>query len=43
MFGEEKFNHFEEWFSTQKRGIFPKDFLYFDGNSFPFREQMIIR
>ena len=34
MFGEEKFNHFEEWFSTQERGIFPKDFLYFDGNSF---------
>lgn len=28
MFGEEKFNRFEEWFSSQKRGLFPKDFLF---------------
>lgn len=28
MFGEEKFNRFEEWFSMQKRGLFPKDFLF---------------
>ena len=34
MFGEEKFHHFEEWFSTQKRGIFPKDFLYWAGEGF---------
>lgn len=27
MFGEEKFDLFEEWFSSQKRGLFPKDFL----------------
>ena len=32
MFGEEKFDHFDAWFSTQSRGIFPKDFLYFDKN-----------
>lgn len=30
MFGEEKFEKFNEWFSTQKRGIFPKDFLFWD-------------
>lgn len=34
MFGEEKFNRFDEWFSSQKRGIFPKDFLSFDGSGF---------
>lgn len=28
MFGEEKFNRFEEWLSRQKRGLFPKDFLF---------------
>lgn len=28
MFGDEKFNRFEEWFSQQKRGLFPKDFLF---------------
>ena len=28
MFGEGKFGRFEEWFSKQKRGLFPKDFLY---------------
>ncbi len=34
MFGEEKFNRFEEWFSSQKRCLFPKDFLYWDGEGF---------
>lgn len=28
MFGEEKFDRFEEWMSSQKRGLFPKDFLF---------------
>ena len=28
MFGEEYFNRFEEWLSLQKRGLFPKDFLF---------------
>lgn len=28
MFGEEKFNIFDEWLSSQKRGLFPKDFLF---------------
>ena len=28
MFGEGNFNIFEEWFSSQKRDLFPKDFLY---------------
>lgn len=27
MFGEEKFNRFEEWLSLQEHGLFPKDFL----------------
>lgn len=30
MFGEEKFERFGEWLSLQSRGIFPKDFLFFD-------------
>ena len=34
MFGEEKFNRFEEWLSLQKRSLFPKDFLYWDGDGF---------
>ncbi len=28
MFGEEKFDRFEKWLSSQKRGLFPKDFLF---------------
>lgn len=28
MFGEENFNTFEKWLSSQKRSLFPKDFLY---------------
>ena len=27
MFGEGNFPLFEEWFSSQKRSLFPKDFL----------------
>ena len=34
MFGEENFNIFEEWFSSQKRSLFPKDFLYWEGEGF---------
>lgn len=34
MFGEEKFNIFEEWLSSQKRSLFPKDFLYWAGEGF---------
>jgi len=34
MFGEDNFNKFEEWFSSQKRGMFPKDFLYWSGEGF---------
>ncbi len=34
MFGEEKFNLFDEWLSSQKRGLFPKDFLFWTGEGF---------
>ncbi len=34
MFGEENFNKFEAWFSSQKRSLFPKDFLYWAGEGF---------
>ena len=34
MFGEKNFSLFEEWFSSQKRGLFPKDFLYWAGEGF---------
>lgn len=34
MFGDETFTRFDEWFSSQKRGMFPKDFLYWDGEGF---------
>ncbi len=34
MFGEERFERFSEWFSAQKAGMFPKDFLFWDGNGF---------
>lgn len=34
MFGEEKFNIFEEWLSLQKRSLFPKDFLFWAGEGF---------
>lgn len=32
MFGEEQFQRFEEWLSKQPRGMFPKDFLFYDKN-----------
>lgn len=31
MFGEEKFNRFEKWLSSQPRTTFPRDFLFWDG------------
>lgn len=34
MFGEGKFKVFEDWFSSQKRSLFPKDFLYWAGEGF---------
>ncbi len=34
MFGEGKFLLFEEWFSSQKRSLFPKDFLYWEEDGF---------
>ncbi len=34
MFGEEKFEAFNEWLSSQKRGLFPKDFLFWDESGF---------
>ena len=34
MFGEGNFNLFDEWFSSQKRGLFPKDFLFWAGKGF---------
>ena len=46
MFGEEKFNKFEEWFSSQKRSMFPKDFLYGEAGGFHwlymYEEGMIV-
>lgn len=34
MFGEEAFEKFDEWLSSQKRGLFPRDFLYWAGDGF---------
>lgn len=34
MFGQEKFERFNEWFSSLSRSIYPKDFLLFDGAGF---------
>ena len=34
MFGEEKFDKFDEWLSSQKRSMFPKDFLYWKDGGF---------
>lgn len=46
MFGEDNFNKFEKWFSSQKRGLFPKDFLYWSGEGFVwlymFEEDMVV-
>ncbi len=34
MFGEGRFGIFEEWFSSQKRSLYPKDFMYWAGDGF---------
>ena len=34
MFEDARFTAFDKWMSSQKRGLFPKDFLYWDGNGF---------
>ena len=34
MFGEGKLEKFMEWFSLQKRSMFPKDFLFWDVSGF---------
>lgn len=34
MFGEGNFNLLDEWLSSQKRGLFPKDFLFWAGEGF---------
>ena len=34
MFGEEKFERFNEWMSAQTRSMFPKNFLFWDGSGF---------
>ena len=34
MFGEDRFERFSEWFSAQKAGMFPRDFLFWDGSGF---------
>ena len=34
VFGEEKFEAFDVWFSLQKRGLFPKDFLFSENGNF---------
>jgi AraC family transcriptional regulator len=31
MFGEEKFGRFNAWFSSLPRSVFPRDFLFWDG------------
>lgn len=34
MFGEEKFGRFFQWFAGQPKTIYPKDFLYHNGEGF---------
>ena len=34
MFGDEKFKVFDEWMSSQKKCLFPKDFLFWDVSGF---------
>lgn len=34
MFGEEKFERFYKWFSSQKSSLFPKNFLLHEQNGF---------
>ena len=46
MFGEKNFSLFEEWFSSQKRSLFPKDFLYWAGEGlvwlYMFEDGMVV-
>ena len=46
MFGEENFNLFYEWFSSQKPSLFPKNFLYWAGDGFAwlymFEDDMVV-
>lgn len=32
IFGDEKFLKFDEWFQKQKPGLYPKDFMYWEGS-----------
>ena len=34
MFGQERFDKFNAWFSSLPQSIFPKDFLFWDGKEF---------
>lgn len=34
MFGDGKLEAFDKWMSSQKRGMFPKDFLFWDHGGF---------
>lgn len=34
MFGEAKFEAFDQWMSSQKRKLFPQDFLFWNGTGF---------
>lgn len=34
MFGDERFEVFDRWMSRQERGLFPKDFLFWDQTGF---------
>lgn len=34
MFGDERFEAFDKWMSSQKRSLFPKDFLFWDHHGF---------
>ena len=34
MFGEQKFERFSNWISSQKQSLFPRDFLFWDGSGF---------
>jgi AraC family transcriptional regulator len=37
MFGEEKFDNFFKWFTSLPRQIFPRDFLFFEGEGSSFK------
>jgi AraC family transcriptional regulator len=37
MFGEEKFDAFFKWFTSLPRQIFPRDFLFFEGEGQSFK------